>query len=173
MSTVKLHLSHWYVMEMHSNVEIILDHSFLCHYSLVEATSSWTDHHPLIKSNKKEKIELLLVVTAEDFNELYLVIANTCTFVIGYHPHTNQNTKATKMWQHKWFNEKITSIFLSRATFGNGKNCLVCKQKHWQKIHQMFRCNSDNLLLRSGATKKYTLWAIHEIFFKDILIFFK
>lgn len=46
-------------MEMHSNVEIILDHSFLCHYSLVEATSSWTDHHPLIKSNKKEKIELL------------------------------------------------------------------------------------------------------------------
>ncbi|XP_027054453.1 uncharacterized protein LOC113681550 isoform X3 [Pocillopora damicornis] len=27
--------------------------------SLVEATSSWTDHHPLIKSNKKEKIELL------------------------------------------------------------------------------------------------------------------
>lgn len=98
---MKLHLGHWYVMEMHSNVEIILDHSFLCHYSLVEATSSWTDHHPLIKSNKKEKIELLLVVTAEDFNELYLVITSTCTFVIGYHPHTNQNTKATKMWQQK------------------------------------------------------------------------
>ena len=98
---MKLHLGHCYVMDKHSNVEIILDHSFLCHYSLVEATSSWTDHHPLIKSNKKEKIELLLVVTAEDFNELYLVIANTCTFVIGYHPHTNQNTKATKMWQHK------------------------------------------------------------------------
>lgn len=173
MSTMKLHLGHWYVMEMHSNVEIILDHSFLCHYSLVEATSSWTDHHPLIKSNKKEKIELLLVVTAEDFNELYLFIANTCTFVIGYHPHTNQNTKATKIWQHKWFNEKITSIFLSWATFLNGKNCLICKQKHWQKIHQMFRCNSDNLLLRAGATKKYTLWAIHEIFFKDMLIFFK
>lgn len=83
-------------MEMHSNVEIILDHSFLCHYSLVEATSSWTDHHPLIKSNKKEKIELLLVVTAEDFNELYLVIANTCTFcyrVSSSHKPKHQGNK--------------------------------------------------------------------------------